>query len=63
MTENTDWYVAMGKAVQEHKRAMSMVENWQEKVVSAEARIADLAAQTPRGPVAAEQAPEQPQEQ
>lgn len=63
MTESTDWYVAMGDAVKEHKRAMSMVENWQEKVVAAEARIADLAAQTPRGPVAPEQVPEQPQEQ
>lgn len=49
-----DWYMAMGDAVKEHKRALSMVENWQEKVAAAEQRITELAAQTPRGPVAPE---------
>lgn len=64
MTENTDWYVAMGDAVREHKRALAMVENWQEKVAAAEARITELAAQTPRGPVTPEpEVQEQAQEQ
>lgn len=54
----TEWFVAMGEAVKEHKRALSMVENWQEKVTAAEQKIQELAAQTPLGPVQ-----EQPQEQ
>lgn len=61
MTTDNDWYVAMGTAVKEHRRALAMVENWQEKVVAAEARIAELAAQTPHGPQ--QPAQEQVQEQ
>jgi hypothetical protein len=50
---DTEWYVAMGEAVKERGRAASMVENWQEKVKLAEARIYELSTQAP------EQAPEQ----
>lgn len=61
---NAEWYVDMGKAVQERNRALSMVENWQEKVQAAEARIAELAyvAQGQRNEVP-EQVPAQEQEQ
>lgn len=41
----TEWYLAMGEAVRERNRALSMAENWQEKVKAAEARIDELAAQ------------------
>jgi hypothetical protein len=40
----------MGEAVKERNRALSMVENWQEKVQAAEARIQALAAEN-SGPV------------
>lgn len=41
----TEWYLAMGEAVRERNRALSMAENWQEKVKAAEARIDELTAQ------------------
>lgn len=59
MTESTQWYVAMGDAVKERNRASSMVENWQEKVKAAEARIDALARQQQEQPP---EAPEQVQE-
>jgi hypothetical protein len=46
----SEWYVSMGEAVKERNRALSMVENWQEKVQAAEARIQALAAEN-SGPV------------
>lgn len=58
---NTEWYVDMGKAVQERNRALSMVENWQEKVHTAEARIAELAAQVQRNEVPEQMPAEQEQ--
>lgn len=52
----TEWYLAMGEAVRERNRALSMAQNWQEKVTAAETRIDELAAQQTMDPV---QAPEQ----
>lgn len=51
---DTQWYVAMGEAVKERNRALSMVENWQEKVATAEQRITELAAQMPQTPLTTE---------
>lgn len=56
----TEWYVAMGDAVKERNRALSMVDNWREKAQAAEARIQELAAQA-SGPVETATAPEQEQ--
>lgn len=57
----TEWYLAMGEAVRERNRALSMVDNWQAKVRDAEARIDDLTAQA-SGPVDTGIATEQAQE-
>lgn len=59
---NAEWYVDMGKAVQERNRALSMVENWQEKVRAAEARIDALAEQA-RNEAPEDKVPAQEQEQ
>lgn len=62
MTTN-EWFMAMGDAVKERNRALAMVENWQEKVRSAEARISELAAEQ-QAQATTEQVPtEQAQEQ
>lgn len=58
----TEWYLAMGEAVRERNRALSMVENWQVKVRDAEARIDELTAQA-SGAVDTVIATEQVQEQ
>lgn len=49
----TEWYLAMGEAVRERNRALSMAQNWQEKVTAAEARIDALAAQQHADPAPA----------
>jgi len=40
-----EWYVAMGEAVGQRNRALSMVNQWQKKVNAAETRIQNLAEQ------------------
>lgn len=47
MTTDTEWYVAMGEAVKERNRALSMAANWSEKAQAAEVRIQTLAQQGP----------------
>lgn len=46
----TEWYLAMGEAVRERNRALSMAQNWQEKVAAAEARIDELTARQDTDP-------------
>ena len=62
MTTDTEWYVAMGEAVKERNRALSMADNWREKAQAAEVRITTLAQQGP-GAQTPEAVQEQPQEQ
>jgi exonuclease VII small subunit len=60
MTE--EWFVAMGEATSQRKRALSMVSQWQKKVDAAEAKIQNLAEQrqaADTGNVPFEQAQEQ----
>jgi hypothetical protein len=48
MTTDTEWYLAMGEAVKARNRALSMAENWQDKVLIAEDRILRLSQEGPK---------------